>query len=375
MPQLLSFFTVLFLLSTWVMADDALSDLSSEQVVLQKVAFGKLLFNDKTLSQPAGQSCNSCHMADAHYADPGKMVSPGANPVLFGNRNAPSLSYVQFNPGIYWDIAEDHWVGGLFLDGRANTLHDQVIGPFLNPLEMGVASEEALIAKVKAAAYAPAFEALYGKAVWDSVESAVYAISDAIVAYEQGPEFALFTSKYDYFLKGEVALTALEQKGLALFEAEDKANCAACHPSAMGDNNEPPLFTDYTYDNLGLPANTALPFKLMAKQHNPDGKNYIDYGLATNPNINNGPDEKGKFKVSTLRNIAATAPYMHDGSFATLREVIEFYNARDVSDKWDKPEVQHNLNTDELGDLKLSEEDIDALLAFMETLTDGYQLP
>ncbi len=112
----------------------------------------------------------------------------------------------------------------------------------------------------------------------------------------------------------------------------------------------------------------------MTKQFNPQGKNYIDYGLAQNPNINNGPNEKGKFKVSTLRNIAGTAPYLHNGVFDTLKEVVEFYNERDVSDRWEKAEVSENKNTEELGDLKLSEVEVDAIVAFLRTLSDGYEL-
>mgnify|MGYP000016102129 CR=1 FL=1 len=218
------------------------------------------------------------------------------------------------------------------------------------------------------------FEQVYGQDIWNDKQQAFNAITDAIVAYENGPEFALFNSKYDFYLKGLVKLSAQEKRGLELFEAEDKGNCAACHPSQMTEDGQPPLFTDYSYDNLGQPANQNLDFYQLPKVFNPQGKNYIDYGLAENPHINNGPHEKGKFKVSTLRNIAGTAPYLHNGVFSDLKEVVEFYNKRDVTDKWDAPEVSDNVNQDELGDLKLNDSEVSAIVAFLKTLTDGYEL-
>ncbi len=340
-----------------------------------KVALGKLIFEDQNLSQPAGQSCASCHQSNQFYADPGKAVSPGANPVLHGNRNAPSIAYVKFTPNLFWNKEEALWMGGFFLDGRATSLQEQAAGPFLNPLEMGNQNPGQVVSKVKGSSYKILFEQVYGVNIWADTVVAFDAITDAIVAYENGPEFALFNSKYDYYLQGRVTLSPKEKQGLELFEAQDKGNCAACHPSQQGDNGEPPLFTDYSYDNLGQPANSRLAFYKLAKPFNPQGINYIDYGLAQNPNINNGPDEKGKFKVSTLRNIAGTAPYLHNGVFDTLKEVVEFYNERDVSDRWKKAEVTENKNTEELGDLKLSEVEVDAIVAFLKTLNDGYELP
>ncbi len=341
-----------------------------------KVALGKMIFHDKSLSHPAGQSCHSCHQADAGYSDPEQVVSPGATPVLFGNRNAPSIAYAKFNPALYWDKTEAHWVGGFFHDGRAKTLQQQADKPFTNPLEMGNPSVAALISKVKQAPYADTLMKLYGNKVWDDETVAINAISDAIAAYEQGPEFAPFTAKYDYYLQGKVALTTLEKQGLELFEAEDKGNCAACHPSQPSEDATPPLFTDFTYDNLGLAKNHKLPFLTMAANFNPAGKNYVDLGLADNPHINSA-DRKaqlGKFKVPTLRNIAKTGPYMHNGIFTGLEEVVDFYNTRDVKDSWGKPEVSENVNDEELGDLKLSKKEVKALVAFMETLSDGYKL-
>ena len=133
-----------------------------------------------------------------------------------------------------------------------------------------------------------------------------------------------------------------------------------------------PLFTDFSYDNIGVPANPANPFYSMNKSINPHGRSYADKGLGT---TTRNQKQDGKFKVPTLRNIAQTAPYMHNGIFTTLREVIDFYNTRDVDKKWPAPELNNNVNTEELGDLKLSKNEIDDLVAFLNTLNDGYKWP
>jgi cytochrome c peroxidase len=346
-----------------------------------EVALGKLIFEDENLSSPSGQSCGSCHQKDKFFADPGKAVSAGANTHRFGNRNAPSISYVKFNPDLFWNKEESLWMGGFFYDGRARTLQAQASGPFLNPLEMGNKTMAAVVAKVKSSNYKIIFEQVYGANIWHNSETAFNAITAAIVAYEQGPEFATFSSKYDYYLQGQVQLTAQEALGLEVFEAEDKGNCAACHTSQVSAEIPQPLFTDYSYDNLGQPANTNLDFYKIDELFNPQGFDYLDLGLANNPHIDNADEEKGKFKVATLRNVAETAPYLHNGVFDSLKEVVEFYNERDLEAKkplaeqrWPPAEIAENTNREELGDLKLTAEEVDALVAFMETLTDGYVL-
>ncbi len=347
--------------------------IESPNVDAQKVILGKLIFEDTNLSQPAGQACASCHQSTNFYADPGKVISLGANPNLEGNRNAPSIAYAKFTPDLYWNKEEALWMGGFFHDGRAKTLLEQAAGPFLNSLEMGNSTKSQVVKKLQASTYKAFFESLYGTDIWANVDVAFESALQAIIAYENGPEFGLFNSKYDYYLQGAVALNEQEKKGLELFEAEDKGNCAACHPNTA-DNNQP-LFTDYSYDNLGQPANSHLKFYTLDKAYNPYGMAYIDYGLANNGHINNGPDEKGKFKVPTLRNVEKTGPYLHSGLFDSLKEVVEFYNERDISSRWSKSEVSENVNTEELGDLKLTEEEVNAIVAFMKTLTDGYVVP
>lgn len=338
-----------------------------------EVSLGKLIFEDKQLSQPAGQSCASCHMPTQGDAQRHMIVSPGANPTLFGNRNAPSITYSSFTAPWSFNSEDETWIGGFFWDGRAKTMHEQAKGPFLNPLEMGNSSALQVITKIQQSHYQRVFEKVYGKDIWAKPQDAFNAVAKALVTYQMSDNFApRFTSKYDAFLNKTVVLTAQEMRGLKLFEAEDKGNCAACHPSQIGEDGELPLFTDFSYDNLGVPKQVNLPFYTMSKKINNAGKEYIDIGLAGNPNIKDPQAQLGKFKVPTLRNIAKTAPYMHNGVFLTLKESVEFYNTRDVDDKWAGAEVATNVNKDELGDLKLTKEEVDDLVSFLHTLDDGY---
>jgi cytochrome c peroxidase len=186
-----------------------------------------------------------------------------------------------------------------------------------------------------------------------------------------------FSSKYDAYLEGKADLNPQERLGLALFEG--KAGCAACHPNRPGPDAQRPLFTDFTYDNIGLPRNPANPFYAQPASVNPDGAAFVDVGLANNSRVmKDGAVQanRGRFKVSTLRNVALTAPYTHNGVFATLKEVVAFYNRRDLDPvRFGPPEVPETVNRTELGNLGLSDEEEDALVAFLGTLTDGYPAP
>ena len=334
---------------------------------------GRRLFFDTTLSEPAGQACASCHLPTAGFADPDRElpVSRGVHPDRFGDRNTPSIAYSMFSPALYFDEEEEHYVGGLFHDGRAKTLEDQAEQPLLNIVEMANPDRESVITKVMGAGYALQFDEIFGKDSLQDAGKAMEYITQALAAFERTEIFKPFSSKYDYYLAGKVELTSQELKGLKLFEAEDKGNCAACHPSGQGDNGEPPLFTDFTYDNIGLPPNRANPFYTQSEKFNPKGEQYVDVGLAKTTGRG---EDLGKFKVPTLRNIAITSPYLHNGIFTSLKEVVDFYNTRDTNSEWAKPEVPENMNTEELGDLGLSDEEVDAIVAFMGTLTDGYDL-
>jgi cytochrome c peroxidase len=151
-----------------------------------------------------------------------------------------------------------------------------------------------------------------------------------------------------------------------------------------GKSSEKPLFTDFTYDNLGIPKNPANPFYTMPPEFNPDGMDWIDPGLggflASMPELAAyAPENLGKHKVPTVRNVdkrpypGFVKAYGHNGYFKSLKEVVHFYNTRDVAGAgWPPPEVPVNVNTTEMGNLGLTDAEEDALVAFMKTLTDGY---
>lgn len=345
------------------MAETTTLNMAEKKKLTLEQQLGEKIFFDKNLSSPTGQSCASCHDIKAAFSDPitNSPVSLGSVAKRTGTRNTPSAAYSAFAPQFHFDEQEGLYIGGQFLDGRAANLIEQAKGPFLNPDEMNNADERSVIEKIRKSEYVQLFEQVYGKDTLDDTAKAYDKVAQAIVAFENTASFNRFTSKYDYFLAGRVALSEQEQKGLQLLEDENKGNCAACHISKTEDGSQP-LFTDFTYDNLGVPSNP----KILALK----GADFVDVGLGATV----GSAENGKFKVPSLRNVEKTAPYMHNGFFSDLKEVVNFYNTRDVDSKWAAPEVAENVNADELGDLKLTDEEVDAIVAFLRTLTDGYQL-
>lgn len=375
-----------FLLVAWLpmlMSAPSMADLS------RKARLGEQLFHDTSLSEPPGQACASCHDPERFFTDPDdhEPTSEGVIPGRYGKRNAPTLMYAAPTPVFHFDRQEGLFIGGQFLDGRAPGLKSQAKQPFLEALEMNNPDPESVVAKVRVAGYADLFRRVYGKGSLDDGPAAFARIADAIAAFERTSRFAPMTSKYDYYLMGKARFTAQERRGRELFESEDKGNCAACHPSRPANNGANwPLFTDFTYDNLGVPRNRANLFYTQAPEFNPQGFGFVDAGLGDHVKDRL---EDGKFKVPTLRNIARTAPYMHNGYFKTLRGVVDFYNTRDLKPRcrndwatevqalregcWPAPEVAANVNHDELGKLGLTEREVDDLVAFLMTLTDGYQ--
>ena len=325
---------------------------------------GQRIFFDTNLSNPIGQACASCHTMDTAFTDPDSTlpVSKGAVSGRFGTRNAPSAMYSAYSPAFHFDEEEGIYFGGQFLDGRASDLIEQAKAPLLNPNEMNNADEAAVIEKISHSDYAELFKAVYGPVAFDDIADAYQKTAEALAAFENTVTFNRFTSKFDYYQAGLIELMEQEKRGLELFEAEDKGNCAACHPTT-GTDSTPPLLTDFSYDNLGLPTNPEL----LALQE----ENFVDLGLGA---ALNDPSENGKFKVPSLRNIAKTAPYMHNGIFNTLREAVEFYNTRDIDPKWGAPEVKETVNHDELGNLMLSDQEIDDIVAFLQTLSDDFSL-
>jgi cytochrome c peroxidase len=350
---------------------------------------GKTLFEDANLSEPAGQSCSSCHTAVNMFTDPDQdqPTSEGVHPGVFGKRNTPTAAYAQYSPPFHYDAEGETYVGGQFLDGRAASLEEQAKGPLVNPAEMTNLDAGAVVDKVRNAPYALLFRRVFGIAALNDPNQAYERIAQAIAAFERTRTFAPFTAKFDYFLKGQAQLSDQEARGMALFAAEDKGNCAACHPITPLADGTPPLFTDFTYDNLGVPRNPDNRFYTQGVGFNPDALNFVDLGLG---GALGKADENGKFKVPTLRNIALTAPYMHNGYFTDLRSVVRFYNDRDVRPAcadatwtrdgdaesqhcWPVPEFATTVNHNELGNLGLTDQEIDDIVAFLLTLSDGWQ--
>ncbi|MGD8306755.1 MAG: cytochrome c peroxidase [Ignavibacteria bacterium] len=353
--------------------DVNLQDKNPESNLSAKEQLGKLLFFEKSLSTPVGQACSNCHAPEIAFADPeiDLPVSRGAHPDRFGNRNDMTVSYSAFVPPLHFNEDEDVWIGGLFWDGRANSLAEQSKGPPLNPLEMANPDTLTILNKLNSLSYANLFTEIYGPGALTDPTTAFNNMADAIEAFEKTSEFSPFSSKYDAWLRGESELNEQELRGLMLYKAEDKGNCAACHPNTISEDGSLPLFTDFTYDNLGVPPNPENPFYSLPKELNPEGFAFVDLGLGKTLN---DPEHNGKFRVPTLRNIAITPPYMHNGVFKTLFSVLAFYNTRDVA-KWPEPEVSDNVNMEELGNLKLTNEELEDLVAFLRTLTDGWERP
>jgi len=352
-------------------------------------AVGRQIFFDKTLSEPAGQSCSSCHQAKSQFDDPGPSpTSHGADTTLYGPRNAPSLKYVAFTPKFQSSLAEGSYFGGMFRDGRVDTLEQQAKLPFTNPIEMANPDPDSVVAKVAAAPYADQFKAVYGEDIFAHPNKAFNSIAKALAAFERTKVFSPFDSKYDYWQRGQAKLTAAETRGMQAFNDPARGNCAFCHisvsPTHAGGLN--PLFTDFGFDNAGVPRNPDNKFYAMPAQYNPDGTNYVDLGLE---NHVLDPHSRGQFKAPTLRNVALTGPYMHNGYFVTLRAVVDFYNTRDAKPAcpnvftnetdaeaagcWPAAEMPETMNTQVMGNLHMSEQDVDDIVAFLGTLTDADQ--
>jgi cytochrome c peroxidase len=357
---------------------------------------GKAMFFDANLSTPSGMACATCHDPAAGFADPDTAlpVSKGIVSGTFGSRNAPSVTYAAFSPPPYHDPVQRRGmmmggldIGGQFWDGRAASLAEQAKGPLMNPLEMHNLDKSQVMSAIRNSSYAALFEQVYGAGSLsaDNVDAAFEQVAAAISEYEKSNEVSPFTSKFDYYLAGKVALTAQEAQGYALFTG--KANCVNCHAIAPVGPNDPVqqsyLFTNFAHQNIGVPKNPGNPYYAMLTALNPDGSKYVDFGHGAVTGVST---ENGKFKIPSLRNVAITPPYMHNGVFHTLREVVVFDNTRDERNaSWPPPEVPQNVHRhmpmadgtcepNTLGCLKLTDEEVDAIVAFLTTLTDGYKI-
>jgi cytochrome c peroxidase len=400
-------------------------------------ALGKRIFFDAGLSRHRNQSCASCHSPAAGFAGPdsafnaGGAVYEGSVAGRFGNRRPQSAAYATPSPVFHSRVEEGEklFVGGNFWDGRAtgerlgSPAAEQAQGPFLNPVEQGLPDAACVVRRVCAADYGADFRALHPQAcdiafpkgldeacakgravklapaVRKQVRASYDRIALAIAAYEHSPEVNAYSSKFDAVQAGRAIFTPQEAMGLDLFKGKGK--CADCHPVDRGPGGEPPIFTDNTFDNLGVPRNPANPWYKQPKR-NPAGAKWVDEGLGaflrTRADLKrDAAGNVGKQRVPTLRNVdqrpdsSFVKAYMHNGYFKSLGSVVHFYNTRDAKPRcpdpltteeealkrgcWPAPETAANLNREELGDLKLTKAEEEAIVAFMRTLTDGYTAP
>lgn len=282
---------------------------SNNQFTAERIALGKRLFYDKQISRTREVSCGSCHLADNAFADP-QATSLGVEGRR-GDRNAPALVNLAWNTSFFWD-------------GGVPTLEQQALAPILNPLEMDMTMTE-VVARINAdPTYPVEFRAAYGSD--PSPEYVTKAIALFVRTLVSG------NSRYDRFNRGDLsALTMQERQGMTMF-FDERGDCFHCH---VGFN-----LTNNGFANNGM------------------FTSYPDSGRAR---VTENPRDRGRFKVPTLRNIALTGPYMHDGSIATLQEVLDRYNRGGLGHPNTDPQI-HPLN--------LSQGQIDAIIAFLGTLTD-----
>lgn len=367
-----SFLTCLLLSST--------ISFGGEAVLGSKVELGEELFFDVNLSFNRTMSCATCHSPDLGFIDPresaaGMAVSLGDDGHSLGDRNTPTAGYARFSP-IFHQDEEGNYIGGQFLDGREPDLTGQAGGPPLNPIEMGMPDKASVVARLlENSDYVLAFRDLFGEGIFEDVDAAYLAMASSIAAFEETDFFAPFDSKYDRYLRGEVELSNTEELGKILFFSQQFTNCNVCHQVGRSLVDPEETFSNYEYHNIGVPEN------IFARSHNGVDADFVDVGLLNNPAVSD-PSHAGQFKVPTLRNIAVTGPYMHNGVFEDLRTVVLFYNKYnssseaaqinpETSENWRDPEVAENISIEDLEiGPALKARDVDALVAFMKTLTD-----
>ena len=360
-----------------------------------EIALGRSLFGDTNLSLNRTQSCATCHDAGRAFTD-GRLdaegrvgaASVGDDGFSLGDRNAPTAAYAHLTPEFGFGRRErfnsqqsdyEGYLGGLFHDGRAATLADQAGGPPISAIEMGMPDKRAVVERIEENAdYVATFEAFYGDDIFDDDNQAYAAMTRAIAAYESTEVFSTFDSKYDKSLRGEFVYDPLTKaaRGRALFFSQQFTNCATCH-QLRSNSAEGETFTGWEYHNIGVPTNTEL------RELNGIAQNEVDLGLATNPAIPEAQRSAlaGKFKTPTLRNIAVTGPYMHNGLFRELATVVMFYDQffegsafpinPETGTAWREPAVPETLALDELLDgRRMTLDDVEAMVCFLRTLTD-----
>jgi cytochrome c peroxidase len=342
-------------------------------------ALGEALFFDTNLSLNRTQSCATCHNPAVAFTDSRDngvrgAVSLGDDGQSLGDRNTPTIAYASRIPAFGKD-STGVYAGGAFYDGRATDLVDQAGQPFTNPLEMNLPDNAAVVERVRENPdHVAALKERFGDGVFDDPEVAFQSITASLAAFEQTSQFAPFDSRYDRFLRGEYELTFEEEVGRKLFFSQ-VFNCHSCHVIDTRENIAGETFTNHRYHNIGVPVNAEV------RQKNGLGAGHVDQGLLENPTIDD-PAEAGKFKVPTLRNVAVTGPYMHNGVFQELETVVLFYNKfilsnaesqtnPETGEPWGEPEVPETIDFELLEtEQPVSPLQIGPLIAFLEALTD-----
>lgn len=381
--------------------DTALTRPQAYARATQLEALGRRLFADPSLSVSGRMACATCHDPD-HAFGPANALAiqfGGADLRQPGLRAVPGLKYLQVVPHFtehYFesddegdDSIDNGPTGGLTWDGRVNRGRDQARIPLLSPFEMANADAGAVVAKVRRADYGGELRNIFGTTIFDDAEQAFAGIAEALEAFQQNYRtFYSYSSKYDAYLAGRTQLTPREMRGLALFNDPDKGNCANCHRSMRGKDGTPPQFTDYGLIAIGVPRNPAISANADAS--------FFDLGLCgpLRTDFSGRSDYCGRFITPTLRNVGLRRSFFHNGVVHTLRKAIEFYVERDTDPgKWyprdaaggvrkfdDLPTpYRDNVNMEppfgrRPGDPPaLSSSEIDDVIAFLNTLTDGFE--
>jgi cytochrome c peroxidase len=371
--------------------------------VREMAELGRRIFFDPALSASGRMSCADCHDPAHAFGPPNALSVQLGGPHLDqpGHRAVPSLKYLQAVPQFteHFFDSEDEAdesvdngpTGGLTWDGRVDRGSAQARLPLLSPFEMANPSPAAVVDKVRAAAYAPHLRRTFGGDIFADPDKAFAAILKTLEVFEQDPAtFYPYNSKYDAYLAGKAALTAQEARGLAAFTDPRRGNCDHCHIGHRGLDGTPPQFTDYGLVAVGVPRNAAIPANA-----DPD---FHDLGVCgpDRTDLSDHPDYCGLFMTPTLRNVATRQVFFHNGRYHTLREAVAFYATRDTDPgrwyprhpdgsvaKFDDLPARYvdNLNDEPPFDRRpgqapaLTDQEIDDIVVFLGTLTDGYGSP
>ena len=366
---------------------------------------GQLIFNDTALSVSGKQACSTCHVSSNAFAATDGLSTPlgGPNMDERGLRSAPSLMYASFIPAFHYG-SDGSPLGGLFRDGRAATLQAQAQQPFVTSFEMANATPSDVLDKLKTRPYISQFTAVFGPDVLNDPTAALASIGSALAQYEtEDAEFHPFSSKFDAVQAGKAQFTAAEQAGFALFVNPTKGNCTACHP-ATKNGSIPAMFTDFSYDNIGIPRNWTIPSNQAASKLayvpingttlGSPNYSYYDMGLCGPLRMDGiATSLCGQFRVPTLRNVALKQHVFHNGEFSNLSDAVTWYATRDTNPThWyrtedgssadvaynDLPQIYDaNINIVEvpynpLIAPTLTASEINSIVVFLCTLTDGY---